>query len=262
MGYALLVLATGSGGLYYAYFSAFLVAVAGAGRVLATKVLREGVPALLIAAGITATVAVNVGLDRGVPGSQRAQSGSCRPSRSRQRNVRLALDAARACRIGMHRVGKLRNLAERYSTQSLMVNENATASLGLVGGPDFVILAFVALRRFAVLAEGPSTMSFLALVALACFLLATMGGAGALFAYLVIPSIRGYNRISVFIGFVSAGRVSAGGAERIRAYPAAGDGMGCRRGSRRDRARGCRGIKRLANFPSGWIPRLPATAPS
>ena len=218
VGCALLVLATGSGGLYYAYFSAFLVAVAGAGRVLATKALREGVPALLIAAGITATVAVNVASTAvyQVLNGRNPEAAARPAADSETYGLRLT---QLVFPHGMHRVGRMYALAERYGTQSLMVNENATASLGLVGTAGLVILALVALRRFASPAGGPSTTSFLALVAFACFLLGTMGGAGTVFAYLVIPSIRGYNRISVFIGFAALAAfllVTQRGFARIR----------------------------------------------
>src|SRR5205814_10536651 len=45
------------------------------------------------------------------------------------------------------------------------------------------------------------TLSLAALLTLAATLLATIGGLGSLFALLVSPQIRSYNRISIFIGF-------------------------------------------------------------
>src|SRR5205085_524794 len=45
------------------------------------------------------------------------------------------------------------------------------------------------------------TLSLAALLTLAATLLATIGGLGSLFALVVSPQIRSYNRISIFIGF-------------------------------------------------------------
>ncbi len=95
-----------------------------------------------------------------------------------------------------HRVPFLAHLRQYYDTHAIMVNENKTASLGLLGSIGFLVsLASLFRRRCS---EFIYSLGILNLWAL---LVGTMGGVGALFAFLVSPQIRAYNRISVFIGF-------------------------------------------------------------
>src|SRR5207248_5721283 len=73
------------------------------------------------------------------------------------------------------------------------------ASLGLIGSCGFLALLGPLLARRP--DDGPvPVFHALALLNLFAVLLAGMGGFGAV-ACLVLPWIRGYNRISVFIGF-------------------------------------------------------------
>ena len=202
IGRALLVLAVGSGGVYYAFFSAFLVAVAGAGRVLTARSLRQGAPAFAVVAGIAAVVALNVApslVYRAAhgPNPQAAARGAWESEMYGMRLTQLVLPHAQ------HRIGAMRELAEDYAATAPLINENATASLGLAGTVGLAVLALVALARLAGALGGSSNLSFLAVLALAGFLLGTIGGGGAVFAYFISPMLRGYNRISVFIGFVS-----------------------------------------------------------
>ena len=76
-------------------------------------------------------------------------------------------------------------------------NENRTTRLGVVLSIGFVVM----LAQFLFsprLAPQPRAAGALTL---ACVLLATVGGFGALFSFLVTPDIRAYNRIVVFIAF-------------------------------------------------------------
>ena len=200
---ALVAVAVGAGGVYYAFFSAFLVAVAGAARVLGTRAWRAALPALAIAGVIALTVGINVAstvVFRLTHGPNPAVA------------VRSPVDAEiyglRLTQLvlphGHHRVDRLRVLYEQYAAKAPLVNENASVSLGLAGTLGLAVLAFATLRRLAGTRSAVSPrFTFLALIALSSLAIGTIGGLGAVFAYAVSPMIRGYNRIGVFIAFVS-----------------------------------------------------------
>ena len=76
-------------------------------------------------------------------------------------------------------------------------NENATTRLGSL--LSIGLLAMIASCFFV--QKLTAQVRSAAALALACFLLATVGGFGALFNMLVTPDIRAYNRIVVFIAF-------------------------------------------------------------
>lgn len=97
-----------------------------------------------------------------------------------------------------HRVPILSQGREFYDSHALLVNENKTASIGATGAIGFLIsLASLFMRRCS------ATLYSLGILNLWAVLLGTMGGFGAIFAFLVSPQIRSYNRISGFIGFFS-----------------------------------------------------------
>lgn len=102
-------------------------------------------------------------------------------------------------RLG-HRNSWLAEIAQNYSTTYPLVNENSTAALGALGVVGLVSLGYFFFRRFAQ-KNDDNVGSFVALIVLALFLVGTVGGFGAIFSATVSPLIRGWNRISVFIGF-------------------------------------------------------------
>lgn len=98
-----------------------------------------------------------------------------------------------------HRINKLAELAKYYSTNTTLTNENMYAALGIIGGIGFICLFLV---LFNVRNEDKQIKN-IALLNLGTFLIATMGGIGAIFALLVKTPMRCYNRLSVYIGFFS-----------------------------------------------------------
>lgn len=99
--------------------------------------------------------------------------------------------------INGHNNAYFAKIKDRYAAAPL-INENATATLGLVGAIGFLILTIYILfneRVFSVLKK-LSIMSYTALV------IGTIGGYSSLFALLVTPQIRGYSRISIYIATI------------------------------------------------------------
>lgn len=181
---------------YYAFFAATLLPMAGLlGR------CRFGhrtalLSAMLLCAAITASLVVALlpnllyFHDHGrIPVAQRP------PSQSEGSPLTLAQLLAP---LPNHPIPALARLRRYYDTNALMVNENKTASLGLVGSIGFFIsLASLFRKRCSEFLYAAGICN------LWLVLLGTMGGFGAIFAFLISPQIRAYNRVSVFIGFFS-----------------------------------------------------------
>lgn len=107
--------------------------------------------------------------------------------------------------ISEHRVTWLANLKEKYNS-SLLNNENDAAALGVVGAVGFLILlGRLFYKRHESLSNdyhrSHDMLGRLSLLNISGVLLATIGGFSSLFALLISPQIRSYNRISIFIGF-------------------------------------------------------------
>ena len=86
-----------------------------------------------------------------------------------------------------------------YDTQAILVNdETKTATLGAIGAAGFLVSLASLFRR-----RSPAFLYTLGILNLWAVLLGTIGGFGTIFAFLISPQLRSYNRISVFIGFFS-----------------------------------------------------------
>lgn len=94
-----------------------------------------------------------------------------------------------------HRVEKLFQLKNRYNTNVPLINENGTATLGIIGSLGFLLLILYLLIQTKTL----TTIKKLSYFNIAVLLFTTVGGFASLFALLITPSIRGYNRVSIFI---------------------------------------------------------------
>lgn len=94
-----------------------------------------------------------------------------------------------------HRNPKFALKALQYNTIAPLVTENNTTSLGIIGAIGFSLLILMAFfeSRIKVFLRNLYKLN------LAAVLIGTIGGFGAVFAFFISPSIRGYNRISIFI---------------------------------------------------------------
>lgn len=110
--------------------------------------------------------------------------------------------------ISGHRVPLLSRLKNIYNMQAPLVNENDTASLGVIGSLGFLLLLgwpFYRLSSKSIpynqkISDMVNSLSILNLSAL---LYGTIGGFGVLFSLIVSSEIRALNRISVYIAFFS-----------------------------------------------------------
>ena len=120
-----------------------------------------------------------------------------------------------------HRLESFYEFAGQYNTAFPLITENISASLGVIGSTGFLLLVGVVFispmlsyaRKFN--AHNPKVvwhgltvpihqrLMVLSLLALCLVLMATVGGFSSLFAMVISTSIRSWNRISIFIGFLS-----------------------------------------------------------
>jgi phosphoglycerol transferase len=102
-----------------------------------------------------------------------------------------------------HRINKLARINSNYSETTPLVNENMTSTLGIFGVFGFVLAFFRIFSSLSGRINGPSSTNLISLIILMLFLIGTIGGLGSLFAHFIDPSIRAWNRISIFIAFGS-----------------------------------------------------------
>ena len=204
----------GSGGAYYAPFSAMLVAVAALAayaRNRSRPLLRAGA---LTVGLIVGTFAVNLAPSLWYVhqhGANTAGAVARHPAESEFYGLKLT---------GMllpresHRLPGFANLAANFHNPSPVPSEPGQA-LGLVtaGGLCYLLgLAALALAGRRRLSDSDRHLSLLAVSAIA---VGTVGGLSSLIALLVSPQIRSWNRLSIYIGFLAL--IALGGlADRLR----------------------------------------------
>jgi phosphoglycerol transferase len=108
-----------------------------------------------------------------------------------------------------HRVAAFRNFKDQYNKGAPLVTENDSSSLGATVSVGFLLLVGWIFFGNVLRRAGPADdrkrglVSDLSLLNLAAILLATIGGFAVVVATWVSASIRGYNRISIYIAFFS-----------------------------------------------------------
>jgi hypothetical protein len=200
LGLAALLFAASGCGIYYSFFGCLLIcygAVSASVEQHDWRPIRIGIVTIAIAiAGVFINLSPYFSSD---PNHEKYLDASRRrPEESEIYGLRLTQLALPS---PGHRNAYMREIATRYDESAPNVNENWSASLGLVALSGFLasIFSFLLLRseRRSRLASSLGAMNLLA------FLYGTIGGLGAIFARIVTPELRGLNRISIFISFIS-----------------------------------------------------------
>lgn len=99
-----------------------------------------------------------------------------------------------------HRFKIFDDISRHYAATAPLVNENSSVSLGILGSLGFLMLLFFLFytpKNFGVKIKNMSLLN------IAAILIATIGGFSYVIAAVITPSIRGYNRIIPYIGFMS-----------------------------------------------------------
>jgi phosphoglycerol transferase len=99
-----------------------------------------------------------------------------------------------------HNITKLATITNKYNQTFPLINENAVSSLGIIGTCGLIILFFATLLILSGRAID-IRFRFLSITVFILFLFGTIGGFGTLFALFISPSIRAWNRVSIFISY-------------------------------------------------------------
>jgi hypothetical protein len=194
----------GSSDNYYAAFTAALVLLAAAFTFLANRSFRALATGGTVAALVLATVALN-GLPTLIYRAQHGANPVVGQRKPKESDAYALSLADLVLPIADDRIKPLAQLAREYQkTATAPIGEGHSASLGLIGtlGLLGLAIAFVAraLRADRLRFADPR-YAYAALGAGLAFLIGTVGGLGTIFAYVVSPQLRAWNRISVFIAF-------------------------------------------------------------
>lgn len=194
---------SGSGGVYYAFFTAFLLVVTAIALWTRSRQFSNIVPPLVALAVLGVSVlgnlapAITYHMQHGTNHMVADRS----PSEAEiygLRIIHLLLP------VPGHRVPFLAAWRSRVAAMSPDcegVESTRMASLGLIGSAGFLSLIAIALWRPVGVHSSP--LNALSTWNLAAVLLASVGGFGSVFAWTISSSIRAYTRISVFIAFFS-----------------------------------------------------------
>jgi phosphoglycerol transferase len=199
----LVVVLSGVAGVYHAFFSGFFLAVGGIVGAVSRRSGRPLVSAVVLVAVLLITIVTALS-----PSLLYVAREGQNPVAAKRLQFEAELYSLKLVHLVLpipeHRFPPLAKLRRHYDRAHswALENENTTAALGLVGSFGFLCLVahiVFGSPRF----RDDEMLSHLARLALAAVLLATAGGFSSLVALLVSAEIRGYNRVSVFLAFLS-----------------------------------------------------------
>lgn len=218
----LLVSSVGLG--YYAFFSCFFLVLGAGIAAISGRTLKPFLPAAIliaiISAGLLANLAPSLLYLRRHGDVKVAQRS---PEESEVYGLKIA---PMLLPVRDHRVPAFAALTERYRVATLS-NEGGAATLGLIGSAGFIFLLlwlFFWKSEKTSMLPAPTTalLNRLSILSVAAVLLGTVGGFSSLFAFIVSPQIRTYNRISIFIAFfalLAVALIVEEAFQRIRRWP-------------------------------------------
>jgi phosphoglycerol transferase len=192
---ALTLLVLTTFGVYYAFFGAVTIATAALVRTLGVRSIasaRAGIIACaILLSGVLANVVPTLAYEHthGINNEVAARV----PAESEAYGMKVT---QLLLPWPGHRFAPLAKITAKYNQTFPLVNENQTASLGLLGSAGFLALI--------VLLLGPrrgETLPLLAALTLIFVLFCSIGGLSSLFAMLISAKIRAWNRASVFVAF-------------------------------------------------------------
>lgn len=197
--FVLLVLS--SFGVYYALFGIIIILLAGFLNLLRFKnflgVKRALAISFVLVLGVLINVAPNlIGARENGVNTEVAQRSPVEAEIYGFKLIQLILPRAD------HRISSMGAFTNFYNSSFPLVNENYMSTLGVVASLG-LLMTFLFLLASVVGVRMDSKISLLVAIVVVLFLVGTVGGLGAVFSSLISSSIRGWNRVSVFIAFAS-----------------------------------------------------------
>jgi len=185
---------------YYAFFGAYLIAVGGLLGAFRYRVKQSLITAAILVAVLVSAFGVALLPNLADVHKHGRTSAVVRePIESERYGLTLIQLLAP---VSNHRIHVLAKWKDYYNNHALLMNENDSVTLGLIGGIGFLALLVCLFVRHC----DPTLYSF-SILTICATLMGTVGGIGAIFAFVFSPELRGYNRICVYIAFFSIGAV-------------------------------------------------------
>lgn len=186
-------------GVYYAVFGVIVIGFAGLMSWAKSKHLHGLKKSILLISAIGLGVALNIAPNAINSFTNGVNEEVAHRSPGQSEHLGFKLMQLVLPRLD-HRSSTLANLTQAYNSGSPLINENATATLGMIGAVGLVLTFLFLLFRPSGAADD-ERLRLLACLTLVLFMFGTIGGLGTMFAWFISSSIRGWNRISVFIAF-------------------------------------------------------------
>lgn len=187
-------------GLYYAFFTCIVLCIAGVILLLQKCSIRRLVLVFCHLFAVVCGVLANVypsflyWMNNGLNAeSELVVRGVQGPEIYALKFIQLLLP-----RSG-HRLAKLSDMAKYYYENYPLNNENQSATLGIIAGIGCVLLLILLFRT----KENDSLTRGIKLLNVGILLTAMIGGIGGIFSYFVSTPMRCYNRLSIYIAFLS-----------------------------------------------------------
>lgn len=190
-------------GIYYAFFACFFIFLAGIISVAKNKKITHLVVSVVLVGVLMSGVIVNV-----APKIINDHTNGKNTMLGKRSAIETEIYGLKITQLLLpvsgHRIAFLDRNKGKYDANAPLVNENFTVSLGVVGSLGFVVLIFMAvLGPFLGGGRKVSRLKELSVLNISGIILATIGGFGMVLALLLFSEIRAYNRIVVYIAFLS-----------------------------------------------------------
>lgn len=186
-------------GVYYAFFGSIVLMTCGTASSFKAATMRPLTNATLFCALIFSGVALNL-----LPTIAYRMTHPINLEVAQRSPASTEMFALKTIHLLLpqpdHRIDALKAYTNKYNTTFPL--SNTTSSLGVVGIVGF--LAIILSAGAGLIGRPvPPKLGLVAIVVLSLLLISTVGGFNVLFATLVTPLIRGWDRISIFIEFGS-----------------------------------------------------------
>jgi phosphoglycerol transferase len=198
----ILLLISSTGGAYYSFFAMMILVSVAIYLAIRRRSWKEALLPMAASAVLFGAFLINVSPNLIYRMKNGASIATMRlPGESEFYGLKIAQLLVPA---NEHRIKLFARIKTRYNATPLS-NENTDSSLGIMGSLGFLFLIAWALYRNERTDDDHPLGIFnhLSILNISATLIGTIGGFGSLFAHLIMPQIRAYNRISVYIAFFS-----------------------------------------------------------
>ena len=184
---------------YYPFFTCFILMVTAVSKLAKTGKIKQGLRGVVAVIMVCFFVVLSI-----LPGKiYNIMNGSNAAAVDRSGFEQTELYGLKIAQLFMPLYGHgwYDKYIDIYNDNAFLVTENSSAYLGILGMIGFIVLMFCLFtKRDSLLKKRLACLSELNI---SMVLLGTIGGLGSMFAFFVSPMLRAYNRISIFIEYVS-----------------------------------------------------------